>query len=439
MNQSMSLLFYVDNLGLGGANQTTLTVAAGLKSRGHDVVFAACDGPLRERLRQSGIPYVKMPRVGSIPSWTATRIISSEVATRKIDLICSNGFDCTMSAIPAALMAGCGILPTYGGLYNPPYPHPWVPRANIFSEELSGELIHRFGWKRENIVQLIARIDGRRFHPDVDGSRLREKWNIAADDPLLVTVCRQDYGKFGGVMALLAAAPTLKKEVPALKIALVGDGNAADAIARSVAAIHEQAGEAFIVTPGAMSETEEAYAASNLVIANGARSGLEAMCCGKAVVSVGPNGFCGVITRETVESFRRFNFDKGRLTNNPLGHPEQLVSAVAALLNDDVLLAELGRWSHEYARGHLLVESNLTEFETLYAQGVGMAWASLSMRRRLLTGWLTSLAAFKIFLLKNRIVALTGKEPVRRGEALFPPVGGLDPEWNAGVRIQVKT
>jgi len=439
MSHPMSLLFYVDNLGLGGANQTTLTVAAGLKRRGHDVIFAAGDGPLRARLNQAGIDFVEMPGVGSIPSWTATKIIFAAVVARKIDLICSNGFDCTMAAIPAALMAGCGIVPTYGGLYNPPYPHPWVPLANIFSEELSWELIHRFGWKAENVVHLIARIDGERFHPGVVAETLRRKWNVTLRERLLVMVCRQDYGKYGGVMALLAAAPGLKKKVPDLRIALVGGGNAADAIARSVRAVHDEVGDEFIVMPGAILETEQAYVAADLVIANGSRSALEAMCCGKVVVSVGSNGFCGVLTRDTVASFRRFNFDKGRLAGNPLGQPERLVSVVADLLADRGLLAEVGRWSHAYATEHLLVKDRLPDFEAFYARGLAMAWTTPGMRWRLLRRWLLSLVAFKIYLLKSRVEAFRGRDRVRRGEALFPPVGDLNPGWETGIPVRIRT
>ena len=58
----LRILFYVDGLDIGGANQSTITTARALKRKGHEVFYASEDGPLRERLEEAGIPHIALAR-----------------------------------------------------------------------------------------------------------------------------------------------------------------------------------------------------------------------------------------------------------------------------------------------------------------------------------------------------------------------------------------
>lgn len=432
-DRPLRLLYFVDSLGLGGANQTTATVALQMRRNGHHVWFASEDGPLRSRLDQAGVRHVPVRTKVRHPSPAAIRLLARTIREEKIDLVCPNGFDCTLDAVPAGLISGRPILPTYGGLISPPYPHPWLPRVNVFSMELAADLMNRYGWNPATFHNLIARIDADRFNPEVDGGPYREQLGVSADQPILLMVCRQDDTKFLGVKTLLDAAARIHAAVPKARIVLVGDGDRRDDILARIEAIEARCGERFIVAPGATEETAGAFASADVVVANGARSALEAMACAKPVISVGPNGFCGAFSAETIEGFRRFNFDKGRLAGNPLGDPANLVRAIETILRDERLRRRLCEFSLSYAANHLLVQSAAGLYEELYREAVAQPWPDPWCRMRILTRWLRSVVRFYAFRIGRPRPGKAATSPRSDHDRLTPPPPGLDPDWRMGL------
>jgi glycosyltransferase involved in cell wall biosynthesis len=421
----LKLLYFVDSLGLGGANQTTVTVAREMKRIGHEVWFASESGPLLELLEQSGITHIPVRTAVRHPSAAAVRTISRAIRESGVDLLCPNGFDCTVDGVIAGLITGCHVLPTYGGLTAPPYPHPWLPIVNVFSQELATNLTARFGWEPGLFRNVIARIDGERFHPAVRGEALREELGIAAEHPILLMVCRQDLLKIAGVMTLLEAAPAIHRELPKAKIVLLGDGDRRHEVLSRIARIHGQAGQEFIIAPGSSRRIPEAFAMTDLIIANGARSGLEGMACGKPVISVGPNGYCGLFHSASIEGFRRFNFDKGRLSGNPLGGVDNLTAAAVRILKEEGLRRRLGEFCLEYARKHLIIQSASAEYDALYHEAI----SGPLRRTRTAIGLCASLLGYYGRRIARRFRPAE-EQPAYR---LDPPPAGLDPDWRSGM------
>lgn len=427
----MRLLYYVESLRIGGSIQTTVTVARQMKAAGHFVVFASEGGPLLSQLEKSGIPHIPVTTEVRHPSPGVMRKLMAAIRQYDITLLCPNGFDCTLDAIPAGLLTGRPVMPTYGGMFNLPYPHPYLPVVNVFSDELMVDLVERFGWKPEVFRHLIARIDQERFYPEVSGAALRADLGIAEGLEVLVMICRHDRLKAGGVMTLLDAAEAIHRGRPDARIVLLGDGDAHGEILARIEEIHTRTGSHFILAPGASQRTAEAFAMSDLVVATGARSALEAMAIGKVVLSVGPNGFCGVLSPETIEGFRRFNFDKGRLAGNPLAAREILVDCVLRLLSDDALRGELGRFSERYAREHLLIQTAGPAYEAMYREAM-RRWPSGSFARLGLFGsWVGTFLRFLSYRLERRF-GLTSAPPP---EEVAPPPASLDPDWRLGIPL----
>jgi glycosyltransferase involved in cell wall biosynthesis len=421
----LRLLYYIDGLGIGGAFQTTLTVARQMKANGHEVLIAGEGGRMADILKEAGIPHVPVGTEGRHPSPTAVRRLVAAIRRFDIHLLCPNGFDCTLDAVAAGLITGCPMFPTYGGMFNLPYPHPRLPLVNVFSQELMVDLIERYGWKRETFRNLIARIDQTRFSPEVSGSRLRAELGIAEDQKVLVMVCRHDRLKRDGVLALLDAAQELYRAEPRMRLVLFGDGDAHAAILQRIDQIHGLTGATFILAPGGSRRTPEAFAMADLVVANGARSALEGMACGKAVLSVGPNGFCGVLSPETIEGFRRFNFDKGRLAGNPLGDRAHLVGAVLRLLHDEALHQRLREFSLTYAREHLVIQTAAASYEKAYREAIQRGFS----RWGVLASWCAVVARFYAYRLRVRF----GLIPDRPPDEPAPPPRSLDPDWRLGL------
>jgi glycosyltransferase involved in cell wall biosynthesis len=421
----LRIMYFVDSLGLGGANQTTLTVARRMKQAGHEVVFASDEGPLRDVLDECGIPHVRIRTKVRHPSPAAITALVKAVGKYSIELLCPNGFDCTLDAVPAGVLTGCPVFPTYGGIVSPPYPHPWLPRVNVFSEELSADLISDHGWHPRTFSNLIARVDGARFHPAVDGAPFRQQLGVGEDESLALMVCRQDAMKLQGILTLLDAAPVVRAANPRIRFALLGDGDRRGEVLSRIEEIHRRAGEEFIVAPGSSREIPQAFAAADIVVANGARSALEAMACRRPVVSVGPNGFCGVFSEETIKGFRRFNFDKGRLSGNPFGEGLHLVEAIARILGDEQLRETLAAFSLEYAERHLLIQHAAGRYEARYREVLGDPWAGRWGRVAVFRTWLATVARYYGHRLRMR------SRPVR--DTLQPPPPGLDPDWRIGL------
>ena len=131
-------------------------------------------------------------------------VLGGEAVRRyEIELICPNGYDCTVDAVAAGLWTGCPLVPTYGGMFTLPYPHPRLPIVNAFSFEQMADLRERYGWEPDTFRNIIARIDGARFSPRVSGDRIRRELGIGSDQPVLVTICRHDRLKLGGLLSLL--------------------------------------------------------------------------------------------------------------------------------------------------------------------------------------------------------------------------------------------
>ena len=392
-------------------------------------MFVAADaGPLVELLREANIPITELSANVRHPSRKTGRVLRKAIESNRIELVCTTGFNMTLDAVPAALLSGVPLFPTYPGLFLPPYPQPWLPRVNVFSEELSGHLVQRHGWEADTFCNLIARIDGSRFNDKVNGSNFRDELKIPKSTFVLTMVCRQDKIKQGGIQTLLDASMELKRLIPELAIVFFGDGPSRYKILERIGELNKSAGSTFLFSPGATRNTPEAYAMADVIIANGARSAMEGMACGKPVISVGPNGFCGVITERSVASFRRFNFDKGRLLDNPIGSTENLLNAINVLYSDKEMRRSLGEFSARYAGGQLLVQTAGSAYERIYESILKSAsrdwpWKKIMFR------WTKSV----FFFYWQRVKGIFSREAATWRERLAPPVRGVEPEWEAGL------
>lgn len=83
-------------------------------------------------------------------------------------------------------------------------------------------------------------VDSTRFHPGVDGSTVRARYGIAADQPLVVCVSRLVARK--GQDVLVQAWPQVRSRVPRAHLLLVGGGPLAGRLGRRVQALGAHAG-----------------------------------------------------------------------------------------------------------------------------------------------------------------------------------------------------
>lgn len=111
------------------------------------------------------------------------------------------------------------------------------------------------------VVRLPPGVDGRRFTPRVDGARLRARWGVPSDAPLVGCVSRLVPRK--GQDTLLAAWPAIHRRHPAAWLVLVGAGPLAG---RLRAAVRQLGPDGHVVLAGEVppGELPQAYGALDL-------------------------------------------------------------------------------------------------------------------------------------------------------------------------------
>ncbi len=349
----MRILYYVEALDIGGANQTALTVALAMHRKGHEVFFASLDGPLRERLAEEGIPHIPVETRARHPSGGAAAVLRRVIARERIDRVCPNGRDCFLDALLAAIPLGVPVIPTFSGIYAE-HAHPRVPRAIVVCAEYRDALVRSFRWRPEALDLLMNRIDTDRFRPGLDGGPFRHRFGLEDQTPLVLMACRFDRLKMGGVRYLLEAVPGLGRLVPEARVLLAGEGEESAEVAERAAAINQEAGCRRVILAGKVLEMETAFNAADVVVGNGARSGLEGAACGRPVVSVGDSGLGGVLAPGTIEDFAYYNFDKGRVFDGTTTRdPRALAGELCSLLRDAGRRRELGEFGREFSVARL--------------------------------------------------------------------------------------
>ncbi len=424
----MNILYITKSLGIGGANLTAITIAKEMSKGKHNVFILADEGPLKSVISNLNIKYFPICSNRRMPNLKMVRKINEILRVYKIDLICTMDFEITMNALPAAWKRKILLYPTYASLYLPPYPYPKLPISNVFSEELSNYLIIKYGFKKESFTYNIARIDAQLFNSKVSGAILKNTLNIGDDSFILVMVCRQDQSKIGGIRMLINFAKDLYRLVPTIKIIFFGDGKYRNEILEKISKINLELGKNILFAPGAILNISQAYAMADIVVANGARSALEGLACGKPVISIGENGFCGVLNEKSIESFRKFNYDKGRLLGNTIGKKEILLETIKKLYENESLRKKLSEFSEKYSEENLIIQKNISKYEITYNRLITLSkefkkWSFLKHE------WAKCLFLYYFYRAREKILKREGKWR----EELNYPVGGLDPEWENGL------
>jgi len=90
----MNILFLTNHLNVGGITQYSLTLASGLKKRGHNVYIASSGGNLVTRFVDEGITYINIPiKTKSEISWNVLASLFKllpYVKEKNIDIIHAN-------------------------------------------------------------------------------------------------------------------------------------------------------------------------------------------------------------------------------------------------------------------------------------------------------------------------------------------------------------
>ena len=108
-------------------------------------------------------------------------------------------------------------------------------RLVLANSNYTRQLLDQVGVARDRVRVLPGGVDARRYAPCPESRHaVRQAWGIAADAPVLLTVCRLVAKK--GVDFLLAQVPALQQVAPGLRVVVVGDGRERARVAAQISA-----------------------------------------------------------------------------------------------------------------------------------------------------------------------------------------------------------
>lgn len=140
----------------------------------------------------------------------------------------------------------------------------------------------------------------------VDAAGFRAEWGIRPDDVLLVIVGRlAEEMKARGVEDTIAAVQALRD--PAVRLILVGTGNAHARLATLGDSVNEDLGWQAVSFTGALADPRAAYAAADIVLGMGS-SAARGLAFGKPLVVLGEHGWSEAFTEANAAALFRNSF-----------------------------------------------------------------------------------------------------------------------------------
>lgn len=305
---------------LGGSEINAVELAASVAGQGHEVLVVGRTGPLASmarglglRVREVDVPVRGRPRPEA--AWSLSRTLRDE----RPDLVhVYEAPSCTEAFFAAGWRHRVPVVATiYSMAVDSSMPRavPTIAGTVEIQEDLQATR------DPSSVFRLEPPIDTARNSPDeAEGHRQREAWGIRADEELVLIASRLDpWMKLDSLVDTIDAVGLLAARRP-VRLAVVGEGPARDALASRAAEVNRRAGREVVTMAGLMLDPVPAYRAADVVVGMGT-SVLRGMAVAKPSILVGQAGYVQAITPDTVEPllYRGFwGVGDGRRVAEPL-------------------------------------------------------------------------------------------------------------------------
>jgi glycosyltransferase involved in cell wall biosynthesis len=234
------VLQIIPTLVTGGAERTTIDIAAALVARGDRALVASEGGRLVDELRSVGGEFVRMPVSWKNPVALIAnaRRIAALIESERVDLVHARSRAPAWSALLACRRTGVPFVTTYHGVYGETnavkrlYNSVMVRGAAVIANShYTAELIRvRYRTVPEKIAIIPRGTDLDRFDlKNVDPARrntLRQHWGIGRDKRIVLNLARLTGWK--GQRVLIEAAEQIARAEPDAIVILAGDAQGRD-------------------------------------------------------------------------------------------------------------------------------------------------------------------------------------------------------------------
>lgn len=299
-----TVLQIIPRLDAGGAERTTIDVAATLADAGARALVACEGGRLVSELQARGGIWVPFPAASKNPlqMYFASRRLAKLIRREGIDIVHARSRAPAWVALGAARKTGCAFVTTYHGAYSgrsslKKLYNSIMARGDrvIANSHFTARRILDLNPEAEPRIRVIHRgTDLQIFNPSIMDAarvlRLRTEWGIEPDERIVLLAARLTAWK--GQRVLIEAARLLVAEgLRDVKFVLAGDPQGRTGYVESLDQQIREAGlEGVVVRTGHCADMPAAFMAASVVTVPSiepeafGRSAVEAQAMGKPVV-----------------------------------------------------------------------------------------------------------------------------------------------------------
>ncbi|GEM_PF-2776808 len=369
----MNVLICYPWLELGGAPNTAITIARGLKERGHDVFFFSHSGGMYgDRLEEAGIPLITAPHSTFLPhlyhlNMGAYRELCRALDRYSIDVVHAfhpNPYYLALFAAPGRKIPVVLTMLWFGRDFRFPY---YPGRVVFVAEEFKDYLEPRFSGSAREMQVVANRIDLDMFKPGVDYGDFAARMGLPGSRCRIVFMSRIDSMKVGSLRHAIEAMRILSSNGVDAVLAIAGDGSHVGEISSLADDVNRETGRTVVMMLGKIVETPQLLSWADLVFGVG-RCAWEGMACGKPTFVVGENGLAGVVGPDTVEELAYYNF-AGRNVRAPVS-PDLLANEVEGLVTDPARRDSLARFARDHVIENLDFRVGAERMEEIYERAI---------------------------------------------------------------------
>ncbi len=280
---NFTLLQITPRLDTGGAEQTTLDVAAAVRAAGGRSLVASMGGRMEEGLAASGATLARLPVQSKNPLVVVANAfrLAGLIRRENVSLVHVRSRAPAFSAAWAARMTGVPLIATYHGVYNARSAlKRWYngvmtrgERVIANSDYTRAHVLAQHGVSEARVIAIPRGVDISRFDPEaVTPARrcmLGRAWGLDPADPRLKVLLAGRLTRWKGQALAIEATARLKaRGVENFVLILAGDSQGRDAyVAELEAAIRDNGLEGRVLIVGHCADMPAAYSLCDIAIA----------------------------------------------------------------------------------------------------------------------------------------------------------------------------
>ena len=368
-DQKISLLYVIDGLEFGGGERVFLQLASNLRQRYRVVVASKTNGPFASELNKLGIELLSVNMSKQL-TFKPIRQLRNIIYQNDINLVHSQGARADFFTRLAGRGANgpfiiCTVaMPVEGfevgrwrkNIYRllDKISERYVDRFVVVSDVLKQALTVGRSINAQRIIRIYNGIELDHYRLDLQGTGLRNQWDIPPSVPLIGAIGRLVWQK--GFEYFIEAIPRILNIVPEATFLIVGEGpllGNLQSLARKLGVQNR------VIFAGFRNDIQKVLATMDIIAIPSLSEGfpmitLEAMAMAKPIIASRVQGISEQIS----------DLEEGILV--PPKNPSALAAKVIELVRDKELALRLGLGARRRVEDCFTVEKMVRETEDLY-------------------------------------------------------------------------